>query len=65
MFKISPESKQKIQQIYLTLNQIEVKGMANFEKMYSCLFTLQEIMQEMDKLNGEGIVVSNPRKEDG
>lgn len=45
--------KQKLANIYTTLNQVELKGDANVEYMYGVFITLRELIQELDNQEKE------------
>jgi len=42
-------NKQKIEQLLLTLNSIEVHGKDNMDKLLACIVFLEAELKEMDK----------------
>lgn len=62
MYTLEFETLKKMVEIYNFLNQVEVKGSQNLQLLYSSLFGLQEIINELDKQGreqDEGIKISN------
>lgn len=54
---------QKLKNIYTTLNQIEIKGDTNIEYMYGVLFTLRELITELETPGTQSQEKENNKKQ--
>jgi prefoldin subunit 5 len=62
MYNLDFETFKKLVDTYNTLNQLEVKGMPNLQLLYNSIYTLQQVIQQ---LNEQKQAQETPVKEGG